>query len=434
MENDWETLSLGDCAEFMSGGTPSKSNASYWIGSTPWISAKDMKSFRLYDAEDHISDSACDDGARLAPNGSILILVRGMTLHNDVPVCVIRQKMAFNQDIKALVVKPNINISFLSYWLVANKPYLLTLVDSASHGTGRIHTDILRGIELRLPPNEVQQKIASFFERIDDKIELNRKTNETLEAMAKALFKSWFVDFDPVREKAAGRTPQGLDPEIAKLFPDSFEDSPLGPIPKGWRVTKLVEHTTATKGLSYKGSGLSAVGLPMHNLNSIYEGGGYKYEGIKFYVGEYRERHVIKAGELIVANTEQGHDRLLLGYAAIIPESLGSNGLFSHHTYHLKVRQTSYLTPDYLLKLLNSSRMHDLVSGFGNGTTVNMLPIDGIEQPEIVLPPKSIVEFYSELAKNIRKKQDQTHQENINLASTRDDLLPKLMSGELSVA
>src|SRR5262249_41047132 len=153
-----------------------------------------------------------------------------------------------------------------------------------------------------------------------DKIQLNRRMNETLEALARALFKSWFVDFDPLRSKAEGRQSLGLDAELAGLFPDTFEDSMLGKIPKGWRVAPLGELTEAMKGLSYKGSGLTETGLPLHNLNSVYESGGYKYEGIKYYQGDYRERHILYPGDVIVANTEQGHDLLLIGYPAIVPK------------------------------------------------------------------------------------------------------------------
>ena len=90
-----------------------------------------------------------------------------------------------------------------------------------------------------LPPLKEQQAIACILGALDDKIELNRTMNRTLEATARAIFKSWFVDFDPVRAKAAGQQPPGLKPEIAALFPDSFEDSELGEIPKGWQVGKL---------------------------------------------------------------------------------------------------------------------------------------------------------------------------------------------------
>jgi type I restriction enzyme, S subunit len=125
---------------------------------------------------------------------------------------------------------------------------------------------------LRVPPLPAQRAIAHILGTLDDKIELNRQMSETLEGMARALFKSWFVDFDPVRAKAEGRDP-GLPQPLADLFPARLVDSDLGEIPEGWEVTPLAQSVDVVRGLSYKGSGLSERGVPMHNLNSIYEGG-----------------------------------------------------------------------------------------------------------------------------------------------------------------
>jgi len=108
-----------------------------------------------------------------------------------------------------------------------------------------------RSLEIATPPIAEQKAIAHILGTLDDKIELNRKTNETLEAMAKALFKSWFVDFDPVRAKAEGRS-TGLPPEISDLFPDSFEDSELGDIPSGWEVAELGTVSTFLNGYAFK--------------------------------------------------------------------------------------------------------------------------------------------------------------------------------------
>ena len=137
-----------------------------------------------------------------------------------------------------------------------------------------------------------------------------------------------------MRAKVEGRD-TGLPKEIADLFPDRLVDSELGEIPQGWEIGNLSDHFEAVKGVSYKGSGLGRGGMPLHNLNSIHEGGGYKYEGIKFYSGEYADRHLVRPGDVIVANTEQGHDRLLIGYAAIVPELFGDRGIASHHVYRL---------------------------------------------------------------------------------------------------
>ena len=256
--------------------------------------------------------------------------------------------------------------------------------------------------------------------------------NETLEAMARALFKSWFVDFDPVRSKMEGRDP-GLPKHIADFFPDRLVDSELGEIPEGWEVTPLSECIEVVRGLSYKGSRLSSDGVPMHNLNSIYEGGGYKHEGLKGYDGEHKSQHIARAGDLIVANTEQGHDRLLIGYAAIVPTYFVDETLFSHHIYRVRPKDCMVLTSNYLCQLLNLRSMHEIVSGFANGTTVNMLPMDALQIPQLVVPARRVLAAFNDLAEAARRRQEEMSDESRTLAALRDALLPNLTSGELRV-
>jgi type I restriction enzyme S subunit len=171
----------------------------------------------------------------------------------------------------------------------------------------------------------------------------------------------------------------------------------------------------------------------MHNLNSIYEGGGYKHEGVKRYGGDYKRQHLARPGDVIVANTEQGHDRLLIGYAAIVPPRLGDESIFSHHIYRVRPKPESRLTPDYLCHLLNTSVMHDIVSGYANGTTVNMLPIDALQSPLIVLPPTRAASAFSGFAEAVRLRCEGLIEASRTLAALRDALLPKLISGELRV-
>ena len=143
-----------------------------------------------------------------------------------------------------------------------------------------------------MPPLPEQRAIAHILGTLDDKIELNRRMNETLEAMARALFKSWFVDFDPVRAKMEGRwrpgeSLPGLPAHLYELFPERLVDSELGEIPEGWEVAPLSSLATVAKGLSYKGASLvEEGGLPMVNLGCFAGGGSFQAESIKRYVGE----------------------------------------------------------------------------------------------------------------------------------------------------
>ena len=201
---------------------------------------------------------------------------------------------------------------------------------------------LLEALPIPHPPLAEQKSIATVLGTLDDKIELNRRMNATLEAMARALFQSWFVDFDPVRSKLGGRSPVDLDKATAALFPDSLQDSPIGPVPNGWKVERFDAHITANRGLSYKGEGLreDGTGLPMHNLNSVYEGGGYKHEGLKHYAGEYREKHLLEPGDMIVTNTEQGFDHLLIGHAATGALNKIIAGYHQFHAVNAAVEET----------------------------------------------------------------------------------------------
>ena len=149
------------------------------------------------------------------------------------------------------------------------------------------------------------------------------------------------------------------------------------------------------------------------------------YEGIKYYSGEHAERHVIVPGDVIVANTEQGHERLLIGYAAVVPSVYGNYGIASHHIYRVRPRPGSRLEASYICFLLNSPQMHDLVSGFANGTTVNMLPLDALQKPPIVCPPEPLVEAFDALAVNARQRCEELVLESRALASLRDGCAPR---------
>ena len=281
-----------------------------------------------------------------------------------------------------------------------------------------------------------QRAIAHILGTLDDKIELNRRMNETLEAMARTLFRLWFVDFEPVRAKMEGRwrpgeSLPGLPAHLHRLFPDRLVPSELGDIPEGWEVRTLGDLVEVERGLSYKGAGLSPDGMPLYNLNSIYVGGGYKPEGIKHYAGEYKARHLVRPGEVVVANTDLGPDRLLIGYAAVVPHTATGQGLFSHHLYRVRPADESGLTPDFICALLNTPAIHGVVSGYANGTTVNMLPLDALRLPSLAVPAQALTMLFGTVAKANRERQEQMAEQSSMLASLRTLLLPELVSGEL---
>jgi type I restriction enzyme S subunit len=359
-----------------------------------------------------------------------------MKLHNDVPICMVTREMAFNQDIKALRPAKNVDGAFLAYWLLANKPDLLASVDHAGHGTGRLVTETLKEKTVLLPPLAEQKAIAAVLGALDDKIELNRRMNATLEAMALALFQSWFVDFDPVRAKLDGRPPAALDPATAALFPDSFQDSPIGPIPRGWSVKDLGEMAGFDKGLSYKGEGLADEGgMPMVNLGCFTGRGLFNAGRVKRYTGEYRERHLVNAGDLVVANTDMTQNRVIIGSPALIPELNGAKQfLFTHHVFAVRFKPGSEIWRRYVFFTLLKPEFREIAEGFSIGTTVLALPRDGLMNYSLCLPPVPLLEAFEKQVGPLLAAVDANRHQSRTLATLRDTLLPKLLSGELSLA
>lgn len=285
-----------------------------------------------------------------------------------------------------------------------------------------------------VPPIAEQREIAAVLGSLDSRIELLLETSKSLEAISTNIFKSWFIDFDPVRAKAEGRDPEGMSADIATLFPSEFVDSELGPIPKGWTIACLKDQVTVERGLSYKGNGLCGPGegIPMHNLNSIYEGGGYKYEGLKYYRGDYKTRHLVCAGDLVVTNTEQGHEHRLIGFPGVVPGRF-PQGLYSHHLYKVVPVSAATVGREYIYHLLQAPAVRDQVIGCANGSTVNMLKIEGLQIPMFVCPTEEIAWVFEGISSDIRKKVECNYDQAEALIGLRDTLLPRLLSGNMSV-
>lgn len=193
-QNDaaWEEKRLDQLAEFQSGGTPSKANAAFWNGAVPWVSAKDMKQLFLDEAEDHITAAAVDEGAKVVPPGTLLMLVRGMTLLNDVPICVVGCEMSFNQDVKALRPTNGVDGLFLAFLLTGHKDRLLEMVTVAGHGTGRLDTEHLKGMALTLPPPAEQERIAKCLSSLDALITAETRNLQGLKRHKRGLMQQLF--------------------------------------------------------------------------------------------------------------------------------------------------------------------------------------------------------------------------------------------------
>jgi type I restriction enzyme, S subunit len=183
---EWEVTTLADVGTWMSGATPSKAVSAFWNGSTPWVSPKDMKTLWLDRTIDSVSRIAVASGARVAPAGAVMIVVRGMILANSFPVSVISRPMAFNQDVKAIVAT-GVDSRFLAFWLVASAGLLLGLVTEATHGTKRIELGDLHRQPVPRPPTDEQARILSVLLDQESRIERESATLAKLQLVKKGV-------------------------------------------------------------------------------------------------------------------------------------------------------------------------------------------------------------------------------------------------------
>ena len=184
---EWRLARLGDVGTWLSGGTPSTRNLDYWTGTIPWVSGKDMKRARLDDALEHVSIDAVGNGTRVTPVGSILIVVRGMILAHTFPVALTLTEVAFNQDLKALVPDKRYDPEFLLYWLQYREGRILSLIDTASHGTKRLATTRLFAELVPCPEREEQERIAQLLRSNDSYRSMAVENLERLAAVKQAL-------------------------------------------------------------------------------------------------------------------------------------------------------------------------------------------------------------------------------------------------------
>jgi len=328
-------------------------------------------------------------------------------------------------DIFVFRAKEGIHPKFLFYIIASD--LFTSYANQSSTGTRMPRADWkhLSDTIWKIPDLPTQTAIAEILSSLDDKIELNNKINTELEALAQTLFKQWFIDFEFPDENGLPYKSSG----------GKMVESELGMIPEGWQVDKFINQIKVSRGISYKGDGLTDIenGIPMINLNSVNESGGYKYQGLKFYSGEYKERHIIKPGEIAITNTEQGHKYHLIGYPAVVPKSIGPVAIFTQHIYRATAKNESVLSNAFLYYLILQKPIREQIIGACNGTTVNMLKIDGLQSPIYTLPNIEIVNLFTETIHAIWDKKETIQVENNELKTLRDLLIPKLISGEIMI-
>jgi type I restriction enzyme S subunit len=293
---------------------------------------------------------------------------------------------------------------YLYYWLSSSdgQHYLFSRVSQV--GVPQIQTPLstLRQAELPVPPLPEQRAITNILTVLDDKIELNRRMNETLEAIARALFKSWFVDFDSVRAKAEGRDP-GLPPHLAALFPDRFEGSDLGEMPAGWRVANLGEMMELAYGKALREDKRRPGAVPVFGSNGQ--------------VGWHDEKLADGPGIIVGRKGNPG----VVTWAP--------TDFFAIDTTFYVVMKSECSSPYFMYYTL---RDHDLAS-LGADSAVPGLNRNMAYLSRQLVPTKLVLDAFDRLIEPLFTRRHRAGEESLALGALRDALLPRLISGEVRV-
>ncbi|PMH42668.1 hypothetical protein BCU68_13660 [Vibrio sp. 10N.286.49.B3] len=324
-----------------------------------------------------------------------------------------------NQHVAILRVKPDeFDHRYLRYFLTSTKMqnYLLTI---ASTGATRnaLTKSMLESLEISKPPLDIQRNIGDVLEQFENKILLNTKTNQTLEEMAQAIFKSWFVDFDPVKAKMNGEQPEGMDAATASLFPEKLVESELGLIPEGWEVGTLsdvakycsartntdtitLENYISTENMLAEKKGVTAASkLPTAKTVAAYKSGDILVSNIRPYFKK-----------IWLAEGSGGRSNDVLGF-----ESVSAN------------------SDSYLMNLLYQDTFFEYMTRTSKGAKMPRGDKTAIMNWEMAVPPVELRETFSAIVDKFYQLIPQNRAQNATLVSLRDTLLPKLLSGEIEL-
>ena len=290
--------------------------------------------------------------------------------------------------------------------------------------------------------------------------------NKTLEEMTQALFKSWFIDFEPVKTKLAVLEKCGTAEEaeraamcaisgkdkitLAKLeneqskafanlaqtaaqFPSAMQDSELGKIPKDWDACNLGDVVTSVRGRSYRSSELSPSDTALVTLKSFERGGGYRADGLKSFTGKYYANQVVQPGEIVIACTDVTQAADVIGRPAIVQSSNAYKSLVASLDTLIVRPNSKNITRSFLYYLTKSSVFTSHTNAYSTGTTVLHLAKEAIPLFQFPLPPPQLIDTFDKLAKSAIELIRINNLESESLVSTRNCLLPKLVSGEVRV-
>ena len=410
-----------ECIIDYRGKTPKKQSFG-----VPLITAKIIKDGRILNPTEFLAEDYYDQWMTrgIPKTGDVVLTV-------EAPLGQVAQipdyKVGLAQRVITLRGKKDIlDNTFLKYFLMS--PRMQSTL--RGHETGTTVTGIkqstLRKIDIHFPNFSIQKAIARILGTLDDKIELNKKMNQTLEEIAKSIFKSWFVDFDPVRAKAEGR-PTGLPSEISDLFPDELVDSEIGETPRGWEVKTISDLAECVGGAT-----------PSTKNPDFWEGGNLAWTSPKD-LSTAKSIHLLKTDKKI---TEAGLRKIssgLLPIGTVLLSSRAPVGYLALTTEPTAINQGYIaLKPKSKISnyfLLNWCESHlNEIKNRASGTTFAEISKAAFRPIPAIAPSSEVMEKFHELTSPIYERALLASRETETLGKLRDTLLPKLISGELRVS
>ena len=406
----WQAKTFSDCAMLIRENvSPSD------LGDTPYIGLEHIGENRLSLVGQGIASDVTSTKSRFREGdilfGKLRCYFRKVARAPFDGVC--------STDIWVTRAKEGIDQSFL-YYCMASQSFV-DFADSGSIGTRmpRAKWEWVSRYKIHLPSLQEQRRIAHILGTLDEKIELNRQMNETLEATARAIFKSWFVDFDPVKAKMEGDKPVGMDTETAALFPSAFQDSSLGKVPKGWNIgtlSEIAKNVRRTVKASEIDSGECFIGLEHMPRRSI----ALSQWQINAEIASNKYR--FKQGEILFGKLNPRFHKV--GVAPI-------TGICSTDILVLQPIDAEWF--GFVLSLVSSDNFVAYTTAFSKGTTLPRTNWNDMSSYKTVLPKVKIARKYTEFICPIVKRIIENIHECHTLSQTRDALLPKLLSGEIRV-
>lgn len=328
---------------------------------------------------------------------------------------------------RMVLIRPDrkrINHTYLKYWL--NSPQAFGHIHGFRDGTvaERLNLPVIRGLAIGFPSLSVQTAIADTLSVLDDRITLLRETNATLEAIAQALFKSWFVDFDPVRAKQEGRAPENMDDATSALFPNGFGESELGLVPKGWSVAAIGDVVDCVGG-----------GTPDTKNVDFWEPAEHSWttpkdlSGLQSPVLLRTERMLSSTGlakvssGLLPVGTLLMSSRAPIGYLAISQMPVAVN------QGYIAIPPGGKLSPLYMLFWCRQNM--ETIKSHANGSTFMEISKKAFRPLPALLPPAEVVDAFQNIAAPLFDRLVENERQAQTLATLRDTLLPRLISGQL---